>query len=1343
MSESIYFKIRHDFDKSASSMKNLSNSMDKASKSFNGANKNLNKFQKSCRNLSMDANRSANSLGALGRAMKGISAYAVGTAFAKMAQSALDSTEIVNMFSVALGNVAVSANETLVELSDLTGLDLTNLQQATGTFAILAKSMGLTSEMSKDIGLNTTKMAVDLSSLYNVNIDQVFADLKSGLIGQTETVYKYGMDLTEAALAQEALNLGIDKSVRNMSQAEKMYLRMNVMMRTSGVFVGDFGNTLDTAANQLRMLSENVTSCGRAIGSVFIPFLNAVVPYIRAFIMVVTELASILASLFGFVADTPKNVGSGLGSVSSDLDDVGSSAGGATGAVKDLDKALNSLGFDELNTINKDANSSGGGGGGGAGGMGGFDPSLLPSLKEYDMMLDNIRQKAMDIRDRIMEWLGFEQRVNEATGELEWRLKDGYTNIEKIRDVVELVGLAFLGWKIRNALLDKSSLLFKSMTNIKKALSDISGFMALVKQYGLSSTLTGLFGKEALMAAGWAAALAICVFRFKYLWETSDTFRKGLETIGKVAKSALGWIGNKLIDLGKWMLNLIPPEVRENIVNFFNDFMDLIHGVDLDLGDVILTLGGLALLFTPAAPIGAALLIFEGITVAIRGIGYAASDCVDEVDVLGDASEETQKKMQPMLDRLRYLDNSLSNIKFTGKIIDDETVNDVSKKAAAIRENILTELDADKNDALATLSPLKAALGDATFNELIAKNDSYYDTVRQKVTDGENRINEIMEAASDQKRTLTQQEIDEISDIQSTMTETTVKHFSENEVEALAIMNRLKDSTTRVSLEQATEIIKNAKSTRDESISAAEKQYAQIQLEAQRMLDVGSINQTEYDNILKAAQSTRDDTISAANEQYDEIENTTRTKLGDTSKYINYETGEIKSKWEAFCDETSKKWSNKWSEIKTAAQNKWNEVVNFFKVALPEWWNKTVAPWFTLQKWLDLFKVIKDAIKKKWDEMVLQWKIDIQNWWDNNVAKWFKFETWKQLGKDAIEGLFGGLGDLWQKGKDLGAKFLSGFRSKDGIDSHSPSRAFKKAGVDIVSGLMIPLSDGSKIGSAFAKNLVTGFAENVGGFTDVMSDVAKDVEKAFDGISYNPSVDYSELIAAAEKSGDLASAANFEQIRNAKISGERLGYDKTYKYNEEILLNSEETNDWLNSMYDEQVVDNETGAKAFADYTKQFTSSVKEVTGDMQSLNAKSWSIFTELFNKTLAKLDGVIAAVNNVRINITYNTYYTLGKAKCARGGMLDNGQLFEAGEYGKAELLGSYGGKTTVMPLENSDFISAMYDAMYNAVSAAGGSGQVIENVLNLDGNVIYRNQQKVSKAKGTQFATPAFQR
>src|SRR5690606_35737936 len=124
-------------------------------------------------------------------------------------------------------------------------------------------------------------------------------------------------------------------------------------------------------------------------------------------------------------------------------------------------------------------------------------------------------------------------------------------------------------------------------------------------------------------------------------------------------------------------------------------------------------------------PFAMAVLIFEGITLGIRALGWAVSDCVEEIDILGEGiSDITREKMEPFLDQMRALENALVEIDWTNMVIDDFTVRDIESKVKAISRIIVDELDADRNEALRTLEPLRHALGEEAYNKLIQDNIS-------------------------------------------------------------------------------------------------------------------------------------------------------------------------------------------------------------------------------------------------------------------------------------------------------------------------------------------------------------------------------------------------------------------------------------------------------------------------------------------------------------------------------------------------------------------------------------------------------------------------------------------
>lgn len=504
-------------------------------------------------------------------------------------------------------------------------------------------------------------------------------------------------------------------------------------------------------------------------------------------------------------------------------------------------------------------------------------------------------------------------------------------------------------------------------------------------------------------------------------WKIGSIFTKDLSTLAGVALAAAGAVLTLSGAFDAWTDGLN----SSNLTTMMEGTILLVTGLGLAFGPVGAAIGaavGSIALFATAfkdllengfndnnimaftvvtgavialtAAFGPVAALLAGVALAVTGVAVAMNtDAVPAIDIFDETiSDTTREKVEPFIEKLRNLDDTLAGITFTGRIIDDSVVADVQRQTAAIVEAIVNELDADRNQALSTLAPLKKALGEEAYNELLASNAAYYDTVTTKVQEGEARINEIVAQARAEERTLTQAEADEITRIRDEMQNTGIQHLSETEIEYQTIMNRLKDNATRVSLEQASEIIKNAQTTRDETIAAAQTQYATVELEAQRMLGVGAINQEQYDAILLAAQTTRDESILAAQEQYQTIYDTTTEKLGDTAKYIDSETGAIKSKWDVFCDNVAQKWTQKWTDIKTG----WTEWKSDFMTSWEECKTTFKTGWDTL--W--------DNVAQKWTD----WKANFMRGWEDFKTEfkhgWASF--WTGIGNFFI-GLWNGL----------------------------------------------------------------------------------------------------------------------------------------------------------------------------------------------------------------------------------------------------------------------------------------------------------------------------------------------
>ena len=860
--------------------------------------------------------------------------------------------ENLNLFRISMREGADEALDFANKVYEIFGVDPSEWIRYQAVFQNMATGFGIASDKAAIMSRSLTQLGYDLATIFNVNYDVAMRKLESALAGQPRPMREWGFDMSETTLKLVALKHGIEDNVETMTQYEKAQLRFVQLIETANKqgILGNFARELHTPANAMRILNQQIRQLRRALGDLLIPILIKIVPYVQAFVMALTDAVRALATFFGFklpVIDY-SSLG-GLSPITDEANEATDAIGGTTKAAKELRKVI--MGFDELNILPEPTSSTPGGGAGGVvGGVGfGKDLGLIDESYLYD----------------------FFGGINEQTDELKEKMK-------KLLKLIGLIGAGLLSWKIANSIYtlfttpNVGKWLFEAVRNIWKAWKSPSG--QTIKLASLLGNKTAYVGTAAVIG-GIAATVGVILTRTIDLIAKSERFREGLVAIGGAYKKAFDWTINVAIPaIGDFFKKIIPPEAIAAINGFFGQFSGLVGALDLDFADLLLTLGGIALLFTPAAPFGIALLGFEVLTLRIRAIGYAASDAIEEVDVLGEGiSDITREKMKPFLDQMRDLDDTLTQIDWTNLKIDDDIVKDVEQKTKAIVETILNELDSDKNEALKTLEPLRDALGEDAYNKLIEDNERYYSDIAKRIKDGETRINEIMKKASKENRKLTAEEKKEINKIRNEMNKTGIKHLSETEIEYNTIMRRLKDNSVRVSLEQASEIMKNAKKTKEETIKAAEIQYTKQLMEAQRMLDVGAINKDEYDAIVKAAEKTRDETIAAAEEQFDGIDKAIRQRLGPTAKYLEDETYDIKSKWQVFTGNLSVAASEGWEKVKKAFNEKWNLIY--------KWLQDNVFPKFTKKYWTDKFWGIVDGAKSALSELKRQfesWKAKIK-----------------------------------------------------------------------------------------------------------------------------------------------------------------------------------------------------------------------------------------------------------------------------------------------------------------------------------------------------------------------------
>ena len=701
-------KTAGNFKEIEKSLKKISEATNKGLKSvpatFNKAAKAADKFSDSAKG----ASKNTGGLGdALGNATSGLLQFignaiginSIGDALVTSAQAAMEWEGISARFAEGFGDQVDEAYDHVMKLQDALFINDQQFMQYSSNFATLGRGMGVPSRAIKDMSIGLTELAYDIFAKNNdfYSLEESLDAVRSAYLGEIEPIRKAGISITEATLKEAAANYGLTMSVEKMTEAQKMQLRYKVMVDqayASGT-VGTYISEINTAEGAYRALGQQIKGLAQTIGGLLMPVVSAVLPYIQAFISLITAAIRAVGGFFGINIKAP--------TWSSGMNSLASSAGGASEAVENTTNALGgaakaakklkdyTMGFDELNVIKPQQDTSGGGGGaaggGGIGGDLGLDMNSLwtdAMIEEATMKADAIAQKVIAALQPIKEailaidfkpltdslkrlWKAFKPFAKKIGQGLYWFLMNvlvplaGYTIENILPDFINLVasGLEkavplmdeFGAWVVAN----KDSIVkvtgyvvafflaFKAVSLITGALSTFGGLKKVVSGTGsVFKGLNGFVGK--LLLRGQSLAII---------------FGASGGGLGGVF-SVLSTIGSSLISAVFSPLSLIVVAVAatasvlaanwDKVVQVFKTF---IEGLDLPgkfnaikeaLAPLTEKLAGLQDLFTVIGTVGAGILavamsvvagVFNAVLTAIPPLIDAVGGVIDILAGLG------------------------------------------------------------------------------------------------------------------------------------------------------------------------------------------------------------------------------------------------------------------------------------------------------------------------------------------------------------------------------------------------------------------------------------------------------------------------------------------------------------------------------------------------------------------------------------------------------------------------------------------------------------------------------------------------------------------------------------
>lgn len=381
-------------------------------------------------------------------------------------ESANEYIEALNLFYVSMGSYAEKAQDYANLVGDSYGVDPAEFMKMQATFMDVSKSFGTASGTAYTMSKALTQLTYDISSLYNLKVDESLNKVRSALVGEIEPIRALGKDLSVANLKLLATELGITANVDAMNQSEKAMLRTISLLRQSNSAMGDMARTLEQPANQFRILKAQLTLLERAIGDLFLPLVQKTLPYMIAFVKVGQRIVSAFAALAGFELpkfDYADSVIKGNEGVADSADDAAKSM-----------KKLYQLSFDELNILGS-KNTGASGSGTSAADIAKLEAELNRlAEKENELFSKNLGETTDKIAEQLEKWLTKGEGIKSWASDVWAKFEGIKTSLSYIVDYADDFGAMIGLWKVDDDLVTK-------LRNIGVALLIIAGAKTAIK----------------------------------------------------------------------------------------------------------------------------------------------------------------------------------------------------------------------------------------------------------------------------------------------------------------------------------------------------------------------------------------------------------------------------------------------------------------------------------------------------------------------------------------------------------------------------------------------------------------------------------------------------------------------------------------------------------------------------------------------------------------------------------------------------------------------------------------------------------------------------------------------
>lgn len=1006
-----------------------------------------------------------------------------------------DYSEQLNLFNVIFNNIEKNGKTTFSELgksatqfqyklNEAFGTSKTETFYMQGMFQAMGEAVNIPDKYSALMSETMTKLTYDMASLYNKQETDTAEALRAGVYaGQTKPLRSYGIDVTASSMQPILDELGIDRTVKQLNQAEKEVVRYITTLRQASNAMGDFANTIESPANQLKIFKQQLVETKVAITSLIMNLVGNLLPYLNALLMVIKEIAKWLATLLGIQLS---DYNTKVASYGDAMDGIGKNADNATKSIKKLKREA--LGFDQIHNINE---NTGSGSGGGVNVGSGIDDRLLKALQGYDNGMEKVRMKATEIRDKIMDWLGFTKHVNSETGEVYFTYDGIGTTLKNIYDSFKKLTPA---GKILTGLI-VSTLLGGIFAKVKKIWTFIKGIKLIDKAKKLLTPFKtlGNYIKDDIQGGLFGIGNA--------LKDSHSLWFSNLGIVEKIGVSVGGIVG---LLLSLEQVSVSAKNLAEEGINFSN-------ALGLAVGSVGSIVSGFILL-GPAGAVGAGVLaLLDGILTyagrkaelerlneffeqnlgpSIQAVSDKISGIIEKTSEgfdttkLSNYSAEYENAQEKIDGARTSIDNLIDSLRLQGEgsTLSKQEINELGNQYDILRDNTKKADDASRNYTIELIKQngqrtnstketiateiaeykkladakkgmdieylnerekydIKLAKGNITqkeYNDLIYDLQVKYGLAEYKITD----ITNATTAYSDALSNINYKSVED--------TNNAIASARDSYNSAMDALNSYKENIT--------EKYKEMNSPVEEQISKLEETKKQMEA-------VGDTSSDSYKKVQDNL-NTLTALVSANNSEME-------TAISGADEAIKKIQGEYKGYISAIYADLSK------HGVESA--DEFEDTVDSIKEDLNDLKNVDMSGFGK-----EMFDSITASILKEQPNAIVKYKKEFDklgmtsaneftksasekvssiynDMIDNMGDKAIIPKEFKEIGEDSNEGFKNGLIGPQQKEKikDTGKTFseITEKSVRDGLKTHSPSKVFESIGKDTIDGLILGIDE--------------------------------------------------------------------------------------------------------------------------------------------------------------------------------------------------------------------------------------------------------------------------------------------